>query len=432
MSEVLLKRKESSMSIAWPSRGLKILLLAAGIVAAVGCDPKNPSPVSTPPPVVEVALPLVREVTDYQIFTARTQAVESVDVKARVTGYLMKIDFKDGDEVKSGQVLFEIDDRPYKASLDKELADLEVAKAALVKNQAFYDIGLNVQKQDKTAISEQELDRRKGSRDESAGSVKQAQAALEMAQLNFGWCKVTAPISGRINKHYIDAGNLVSQDTTVLTNIVSLRPIWAYFDVDQNTVEEYQRVVRSGTVKSPRASEIPVQMALGADAAFTIDGVIDFVSNQLDPNTGSIRLRAVFPNKEGNLVAGLFARVRVPLTAPHRALLITDSAVGTNQGQKFVLTVNDKHVIDYRAVDVGLVHEGLREVKSTRKIVDTDAQGKEVVKEVEVLKSTEWVVVNGLQRVRPGATVEPKPVDMLTLLPESRADKKPASSTNQK
>jgi RND family efflux transporter MFP subunit len=399
-------------------------LLVAVAITTTGCNEKHPQAVETPPPVVDVAQPLAREVTDYQVFTARTQAVDSVDVRARVTGYLQKIEFKDGDEVKEGQVLFAIDDRPYKAALDKAKADLEVASAALVKNQAFYDIGLSVQKQDKSAISEQEIERRKGTRDESAGTVKQAQAALELAQLNFNWCKVTAPIGGRINQHFIDVGNLVTQDVTSLTNIVSLKPIWAYFDADQNTVERYQLLVKQGKLKSARASEIPVKMGLGADKGFPNTGIIDFVSNQLDANTGSVRVRAVFPNTEGNLVAGLFVRVQVPMSALHESLLVTDRAIGTDQGQRFVLVVNDKNEVEYRQVDVGQIHDGLREVMRFRAITEPGPDGKDATKQVEVLKPTDRVIVNGLQRVRTGVKVEPKLIDMLTLLSEPHSSPK--------
>jgi multidrug efflux system membrane fusion protein len=400
---------------------------------AAGCNKKNPDAVETPPAAVDVAQPIARQVSDYQVFTARTQAVDSVDVKARVTGYLEKIEFKDGDEVKEGQPLFIIDIRPYKAALDKAKADLEVASAALVKNQAFYDIGLSVQKQEKGAISEQEIERRKGARDESAGNVKQAQAAVDLAQLNFGWCKVTAPISGRINQHFVDPGNLVTQDATTLTNIVSLKPIWAFFDADQNTVDRYQRLVKEGKVKAARATEIPVKMAVGSEKEFPIQGVINFVSNQLDPNTGSIRVRAEFPNEDLSLVGGLFTRIQVPMTAPHEALLVSDRAIGTDQGQRFILVVNDNNEVEYRQVEVGQMHDGLREVMRTRMVTEPGADGKDVTKQVEVFKPTDRVIVNGLQRVRSGARVEPKPVDMLTLLRNSSAnsnsDKKPANGS---
>src|SRR5262249_16477961 len=173
-------------------------------------------------------------------------------------------------------------------------------------------------------------------------SVDKAKASLENAQLNFDWCKVTSPLDGRINRHFVDVGNLVSQDVTLLTNIVSLKPTWAYFDVDQNTADRYQKLVQEGKVKAARTSEIAVEMGIGADQTFPIPGIIDFYSNQLDPNTGSIRLRAVFSDPKKDLIAGLFARIRVPISEPHPALLVLDAAIGTNQGQKYILVVNDK------------------------------------------------------------------------------------------
>jgi multidrug efflux system membrane fusion protein len=391
----------------------------------VGCAEKNPKAVETPPPVVEVAKPvLAPDVSDYQIFTARTEAVESVDVKTRVTGYLMKAAFKDGDDVVKGQDLFLIDDRQYKAALDKATADLEVAKAALTEKKAFYEIGLKVQKESKEAISEQELERRKGARDEATGAVKQAQAILENAQLNFNWCTVKAPIGGRINRAFVSDGNLVTQDVTILTNIVSLKPIWAYFSADQNTVLRCQQLIKEGKIKALRESELPVTMGFSADQGFPIQGAIDFVSNQQDPNTGSIRVRAVFPNKE-NLVAGLFTRIKVPVSAPHEAMLVSDRAIGTDQGQKFVMVANDENEVEYRPVDVGQIHAGLREVYRFRTITEFGPDGKESKKEVEVLKPTDRLIVNGLQRVRAGAKVDPKLIDMQTLLRGSSGDSKP-------
>jgi multidrug efflux system membrane fusion protein len=395
--------------------------MAWGIVACAGCEPKHPPLVAAGPPVVRVATPISRTVVDYQIFTARTQAVQSVDVKARVTGYLMKILFTDGDEVKEGQVLFQIDDRPYKAALDQAKATLEYAKAALVKAQAEYDIGLAVQKQSAGAISEQELTRRLGSRDESKASVDQANAALELAQLNFDWCKVSSPIAGRANRHFVDAGNIVTQNMTTLTNVVSLKPIWAYFDVDENTMLKVQRLVQEGKLPSARDKTVQAEMALAGSTGYPFAGTVDFVSNQLDPNTGSIRVRAVFPNENGALAAGLFGRVRVPISAPHEALLVADSAVGTDQGQRFVLVVDEKDEVEYRAVEVGQAHDGLREVSRYREIVESDKSGTNGAKKVEVLKPDDRVIVDGLQRVRPGMKVEPRLVDMATMLTQPPA-----------
>ena len=413
--------------------------LVAGLLAAAGCDEKRPQAAETPPPVVLVSQPLERKVTDYQVFTARTQAVQSVDVKARVSGFLTNILFKDGADVKEGDILFQIDDRPYKAALDqanatlsRAKASLDVAQAALVRAQADYDIGLAVQKQQAGAISDQEIVKRLGARDEAkanisvaTASIGQAQAALEMAQLNYDWCKVTSPLSGRSTRHLVNAGDMVTQGVTVLDNIVSLKPVWAYFNVDQNTTLQIQILTREGKIQSTRTGEIPVGMTVeaGSDEAFPIAGTIDYVSNQLDPNTGSIQVRAVFPNKDETLVAGLFARIRVPIAAPHKALLVNDRALGTDQGQRFIVVVNDKKEVERRMVEVGQLHDGLREVYAFRTVTEPGSDGKLVAKKVEVLKPTDWLVVEGLMRARPGDKVEPKHVDMQTLLPAD-GDKK--------
>jgi RND family efflux transporter MFP subunit len=403
-------------------------------IAFAGCDEKHPQVAATPPPTVLVARPLEREVSDYQVFTARTQAVQSVDIKARVTGYLTKILFKDGDMVNAGDVLFQIDDRPYKATLDQANGSLEIAKAALVKAQAEYDIGLNVKKQEAGAISEQQLASRLGSRDEAKANIDQAKAAVETAQLNYNWCKVKAPISGRTTRHLVDVGDLVSQNVTTLSNIVSLKPMWAYINVDQNTALRVQAIVRSGQFQALRSGQIPVAMGIGvgAEDEFPIAGVIDYLSNQLDPSTGTIQVRAVFPNENEALVAGVFARIRVPLTAKHPALLVTDKAIGTNQGQKFVLVVNDKDEVEYRVVDVGQLHQGLREVQRFRSIATPGADGSDATKKVEVLKPEDRLIVDGLQRVRPGDKVKANLVDMQTLLSEPASEKKPAPTEGTK
>jgi RND family efflux transporter MFP subunit len=400
-----------------------VLLLSSLVVAATGCDEKHPQVVATPPPVVEVSLPVLRQVTDYQVFTARTAAVESVDIKARVTGYLTEILFKDGDEVAKGKVLFQIDDRPYKAALDLARETLKFNQASLKKAQADLQIGLDVQKQSTGAISQQDIVKREAAVDEAKASVGQALASLEKAQLYFDWCTVTSPISGRINRHFIDAGNMVSQDVSVLTNIVSLKPTWAYFDVDENTALNIQRLVEQGLIPSPRKDEAPVEMTLASGAGHTFKGTINFISNQLDPNTGSLHVRAVFPNEDGRLGAGLFGRIKMPTSAEHAALLVNDQAIGTNQGQKYILVVNDKKEVEYRIVDVGQLFDGMREV-TPFKTIKEDSGGKEVSKKVEVLKATDRVIVDGLQRARPGTTVEPRLVSMQTLMPESSAKSK--------
>lgn len=389
------------------------------IITLTGCTERRPKAVAVPPTVVMASKPVVSKVTDYQIFTARTQAVESVDVKARVTGYLKKITFDDGAVVKKDQVLFEIDDRPYKAALDQAKASLEFANASLVKAQADYDIGLAVQKQSPGAISQQDLAKRLGNRDEAKASIDQAKASLETAELNYGWCKVTSPISGLANSHFVDVGNIVSKDVTTLTNVVSQKPIWANFYVDENTSLLYQKLVAEGKAKGPRDTEFPVQMALENSQGFPFAGKVDFISNQLDPTTGSIRVRAVFPNdvKDTMIGIGMFGRIKVPMGEAHTALLVNDRAIGSDQAQSFILVLSDKNEVEYRIVEVGQVQDGLREVLAYRTITETDAKGKETTKKVEVLKATDSIIVDGLQRVRPGMTVDPRLVDMRTLLP---------------
>jgi RND family efflux transporter MFP subunit len=409
------------------------LVVAILTVAAPGCDEKHPQVVATPPAVVDVSLPLEREVTDHQVFTARTQAVLSVDIKPRVTGYLTGILFNDGDIVQKDQVLFQIDDRPYKAALDLAKANLEFAKASLIKTQADYDIGLDVQKASKGAISEQELVKRLGARDESRASVDKAKADLDNAQLNYDWCKVTSPITGRANRHFLDVGNLIMQDNTTLTNVVSLKPTWAYIDVDQNTVLNVQKLVAQGKIKTVRDSKVPADMGLSNSTGFPFKGYIDFISNQVDPGTGTLRVRAVYPNDDGALAAGLFARVRVPIGALHKALLVTDRAVGIDQGQKYILVLSAKNEVEYRVVEVGQVHNGLREIKPYREITEPGPEGTDITKKVEVLQASDRVIVEGLQRVRPGMTVEPRTVDMLTLFSEPAAGKTPpAKGTKNK
>jgi multidrug efflux pump subunit AcrA (membrane-fusion protein) len=204
--------------------------------------------------------------------------------------------------------------------------------------------------------------------------------------------------------------------------------------VDQNTAQQIQLQAREGKIQSTRKTEFPVAMTVevGNDAVFPIAGTIDYISNQLDPNTGSIQVRAVFPNKDETLVAGLFARIRVPISRPHEALLVNDGAIGTDQGQRFIVVVNDKNEIERRMVEVGQLHDGLREVYRFRTVTEPGPDGKAATRKVEVLKPTDWLVVEGLMRARPGDKVEPKHVDMQTLLPVDSKAKQSGPPSAQK
>jgi RND family efflux transporter MFP subunit len=405
-------------------KSVSVWALCTALSFAIGCNEKHPQAIEPPPPVVLVATPIEREVKEHQVFTARTQAVQSVEVKARVTGYLTKINFVDGADVKAGDVLFEIDDRPYKAALDKALAAVETAKAAVVKTTADFQIADKIRKDDPNALSLQDYTKTIGARDEAKGNLDQAKSNLESAQLNYNWCKVVAPISGRANTHFVDVGNLVTADMTTLTNLVSLQPMWAYFYVDQNTAQLFEKQVLEGKVKSARESKPPVEMSTKGSKEYPYKGFVDFVSNQFDPATGSIRVRAEFPNDDKDqvpLLAGLFGRIRVPIGGLHKALLVNDRAIGVNQGQKLLYVVGADNKVEMRLIETSQLHDGLREVIATRTDKESDSGGKSVTKTVVVLKPDDRVIVDGLQRVRPGTVVSPTLVDMATLLPAAKS-----------
>ena len=247
------------------------------------------------------------------------------------------------------------------------------------------------------AIAQSDYDLAKAIATRRPAAVKVAEAALNTAELNLDFTKVTAPISGRISRYLVTVGNLVQSgdqaNVTLLTTIVSVDPMYAYFDVDERTVLRVRQLIREGKAKSAREAAMPVMLGLANEDGFPHRGTIDFVDNQVNPKTGTLRVRGMFPNKDEALLPGFFARVRVPVGAPHQALLVTDRAIDNDQGQKILYVVNDKNEVVSRPIRVGLLHDGLRAIE-------------------DGLKPGERVIVNGLQTVRPGITVEPKLVDM--------------------
>lgn len=384
------------VACAQASRRWCLAALGLALVGSwVGCAPKPTANPEAGPPVVSVSRPLEREVTDYVDFVGRTEAPLSLDVRSRVTGYLMKTPFTEGDSIKAGDVLFEIDDRPYKDELDQAQASLEQAQAALVKAQAFLEIGLETQKLSPGAVSQQEIVQRQGARDQSAAAVKSAQATLEKNRLNYEWCKVTSAIDGRVSRYYLTVGNLVSQDTTLLTTVVSEDPLYAYFDVDERTVLRIVRNLMPSEVDLLRAKQVPVYLGLDDEDGFPHTGYIDFANNTVNPSTGTVTARGVFANPNGPsgrrlLKPGMFVRIRLPIGKPHPALLIAEKALGTDQGQKFLYVVDDQNRVQYRPVKVGpLQSDGLRVIE-------------------EGLKAGERVLLDGLQLVRPKMEVKPE------------------------
>ncbi|HEX4590893.1 MAG TPA: efflux RND transporter periplasmic adaptor subunit [Gemmataceae bacterium] len=310
------------------------------VIAASGCAQKGPQVAPAEVPAVPVANPVSRQVTDHVDFTGRTDAIESVNVVPRVTGYLVRIPFKAGSEVKAGDELFEIDPRPYKAQLDQAEGQVKLyqAQLQLAKTTLARDIEIS-----KTpgAVSAQQLDQDRAAVDEADARVKAYQASTEVYKLNLGFTKVTSPIAGQVSRYYLTIGNLVNQDQTLLTTVVSLDPMWVYFDMDEPTLLRVRRAINEGRIKVPANGVFPVYMGLQGEDAYPHAGTIDFTNNQVNPTTGSIAVRGVFQNPKPAggtrlLSPGMFARVRLPLGQPHQALLVIDRAIGSDQGLKYV------------------------------------------------------------------------------------------------
>ncbi len=359
---------------------------------AVGCGPAPAQPSSAPPaPEVLVSLPVSREVADYVDFPGRIEAVNSIEVRARVTGYLDKVYFQEGAEVKQGDLLFEIDPRPYKAELARTEGNIVQSEGRLRRMEAEHQRATSLLP--KGNISREDFDRIAGDRTEARGALAVAKANRDMAELNVGFTQVRAPLSGRISRRYIDPGNLVKADETPLTTIVSLDPIYAYFDADERTTLRLQRLVRAQKIKWSLKAGVPVTLGLADEEGFPRQGTITFADNRLDPDTGTWRLRGQFANTDFALSPGLFVRLRAPIGEPYPAILVSEQALGTDQGQKFVYVVNDKSQVEYRRVKVGSLHGGLRVI-------------------TENLKPKEKIVVSGLQRVRPDMEVSPTLVEM--------------------
>jgi RND family efflux transporter MFP subunit len=373
-----------------PAR-MKSAMVLGFCLGLMGCAraPSEAPPVA--PVTVTVSYPVERDVTDYADFTARIAAVDSVEVRAHVWGYLEKVNFKEGTLVKKGDVLFELDPRCYQADYDRAVANLSQAKAHLARLEADFQRAQTLIQS--AAIAKADYDLALGDRNEAAAMVGVAEAALNTARLNLGYTKVTAPVSGRVSRYLVTVGNLIQSadlaNVSLLTTIVSVDPMYAYFDVDERTVQRVWQSIREGKASRPW----PVSLGLATEEGFPHRGTINFVDNQVNPKTGTLRARGVFSNNDEALSPGFFARVRVPVGPPHKALLVTDRALDNDQGQKIVYVVNDKKEVVSRPIRAGALHDGLRAIE-------------------DGLKPGERVIVNGLQTVRSGITVEPKLVDM--------------------
>ena len=368
------------------------VLVITFCLALGGCKREPPALAATPPPVVMVSQPVERQITDYYEYTARTAAVKAVEVRARVSGYLVKINFRDGSMVKTGDLLFQVDPRPFQAVLEQAKGQVGQWEAKLARAEA--DATRDQRLLPQRAVSQKDLDQAVSDRGEARAAIQSARGAVDKAALDLEFTRVTAPISGRVSRHLIDEGNLVTADSTLLTTIVSIDPMYAYFDADERSVLHVRRLIREGKVQSARTVDtMPVLLGLADETGFPHRGTINFVDNQVNPQTGTLRLRGVFPNEDEALEPGYFARVRVIIGQPRSALLVTERAIDTDQGQKIVYVVNDKNEVVSRPISLGALHDGLRVI-------------------VEGVQPGERVIVNGLLQVRPGIIVEPKLVDM--------------------
>jgi RND family efflux transporter MFP subunit len=374
----------------WGALSLLPLLLC-------GCEKTNSAAENKPAAVkVEVALPVEKDVTDYRDFTGRLEAVDTVEIRARVTGYLTKVDFdpriESGAEVKVGDLLFEVDDRPYLNTMGTATAQLAHAEASLKTSTA--ELSRTEELFKKKVSTQADLDRDVGNKLQAEASIQSGKAAVDQAKLDLEFTKITAPIAGRISESVPSIGDLINAQTGKLTTIVSVDPIQVYFDLDEPTLLMVQKMLREGAMKSANETRLPVSLGLAGDEGYPFEGRIDFVENQVDPDTGTIRVRGVLANPKPErgprpLVPGLFARIRLPLGESHKALLVSERAIGRDQGSPFVYVVSSDNEVVYRRIKLGALHDGMRVI-------------------LDGISVGEHVVVNGLQRIRPGVKVDPQ------------------------
>jgi RND family efflux transporter MFP subunit len=340
-----------------------------------GCE-RGAGQAMLPPPTVTIAPVEQKQIVEWHEFTGHTEPIDSVDIRPRVSGYIQDVKFQSGQLVKKGDVLFVIDPRWNQAVFDQRQAEYDQTKSEadridlLLKNHA---------------ISAEEADARKA-------RFAEAKAALDSARLDLEYTEVRAPIDGRVSRALLTEGNYVSGtagSASLMTTIVSVGPIYIYADVDENSFLKFNELIAENKMETNADGKIPVELQLADETNFSHQGYIESLDNRLNPETGSILLRAVFPNEDGQIVPGLFARIRIPLSDRHSALLVDERAIGTDQSQKFVLTVTSSNTVEYQTVNLGQSIDGERIVESG-------------------LEAGQVIVVNGLQRVRPGMPITPQ------------------------
>ncbi|HMJ65609.1 MAG TPA: efflux RND transporter periplasmic adaptor subunit [Candidatus Binatia bacterium] len=383
---LLLENQERALRVA-------IALAAAVLLLALitGCKPASTQQQSAMrPPAVTVAHVEQQEIVEWDEFTGRTEAVEAVEVRPRVSGHVQEVRFQSGQLVKKGDVLFVIDPRWHQAEFDRREAEFAQAKVRL--ENTGREAKRTEQLLASKAISTEEGDARVARFNEAKAALLAAQAARDSAKLDLEYTEIRAPIDGRVSRALKTTGNYISGVaglSTLLTTLVSVDPIYVHADVDENSLLKFNALAHARKLTREGDGAVPIELQLADEQNFPQRGYIESFDNRVDANTGSILLRAVFPNPDGRIVPGLFARIRVPLSERYLALLVEERAIGTDQGQKFVLALSPTNTVEYRAVKLGPAVNGKRIVRSG-------------------LSAGDQIVVNGLQRVRPGMPVSPQ------------------------
>jgi RND family efflux transporter MFP subunit len=367
------------------------LIVAALTLWLAGCNNRQPAAHGLPPAEVTISKPEQKEVVNWNEFTGRTAAVKLVNVTPRVSGYIVDIPFKEGDIVHKGDLLFQIDPRPYQHAYEQAVGQLQEAQA----NQQLQNVTFERQQRlrETGVIAKEDYDTALSNKSQSAAQVTSAQAALDSARLNLEFTHVTAPIDGRVSRQLVNIGNLVQADPTQLTTIVSIDPIYAYFSMDELAALRYQRLVRDGKIASSQDGKVPVYLQLQDEAGFPREGTIDFSDNSFDSSTGTLLVRGSFPNADAFLTPGNFVRIRVASSPKYDALLIADRAIGTDQDQSFIYVVDSQNIARLRHIATGQLAQGLRVVKSG-------------------LQPNDQVIINGILKVRPDSVVKPQPGEM--------------------
>ncbi len=399
MSMVLhrLKFVVFAMSFVFMSRPRQVLLWLAGVMLALPACRRADAPAAAappPPPEVTVAKPIAKRLTEWDEYTGRLASREMVEIRARVSGYLTKVSFKEGAEVKQGDLLVTIDPRPYEAAVQRAEAMRQQVKTAAELAAAEAKNALTLR--ESQAISAEEAERRLKNVAASEASVREMEAALRTAELDLEFTQIRAPISGRISYARVTEGNLVtggSQDATLLTTIMALDPIYCYMEVDERSSQKYRQMFRDGVRQSALFSLVPAEMALVSEKGWPHHGHVDFVDNSINPQTGTILARTVFPNPDRLMAPGFFAKVRIPGSGEYDGLLIRDMAVGDDQGGSYVWVLDGEDHAVYRPVELGPLIDGLRVVRKG-------------------LEKDDRVVILGLMLVRNGLKVKPALAEM--------------------